>query len=166
MPNCKTIAICNQKGGTGKTTTTVNLGIGLAKQGKKVLLVDADPQGDLTTCLGWKDNDSLPTTITTKLSEIMREENGNPHFGILHHEENVDLLPANLELSAMEMMLVTTMSRETVFRTYLNKVKNDYEYILIDCMPSLGKQKFIASFYYSSDYVFRRIGQKRRNTCF
>lgn len=121
------------------------------KTRKKVLLVDADPQGcgspvetsqafaceapteptgeTLTTCLGWKDNDSLPATITTKLSEIMRKENGNPYFGILHHEENVDLLPANLELSAMEMMLVTTMSRETVMRTYLNKVKDDYEYI-------------------------------------
>lgn len=138
MSNCKTIAICNQKGGVGKTTTTVNLGVGLAMQGQRVLLIDADPQGDLTTCLGWQDTDSLPVTLADKLSEVIRNAEGEPLSGVLHHNENVDLVPSNLELSAFEMSLVTAMSREAVLKNYLSQMKDKYDYILIDCMPSLG----------------------------
>ena len=144
MSNCKTIAVCNQKGGVGKTTTTVNLGVGLAMQGKKVLLIDADPQGDLTTCLGWRDSDSLSVTLTEKLQAIISEQEQNPFDGILHHKEKVDLVPSNLSLSSLEMTLVTAMSRESVLKNYLSLVKDKYDYVLIDCMPSLGMITFNA----------------------
>ena len=105
-------------------------------QGKKVLLVDADSQGDLTTCLGWQDTDSLQQTLSNKLSAVMREEQQDPFSGILSHEEKVDLVPSNLDLSALEMSLVTAMSRESVMKNYLSQVKDRYDYVLIDTEPA------------------------------
>lgn len=134
----RTIALVNQKGGVGKSTTAVNLGIGLARQGKKVLLVDADSQGNLTEMLGWQQPDKLEHTLSNLLEKVICDEPLNIEEGILHHEEGVDLIPSNIELSGMEVVLVNTMSRETVLRTYLNEIKRQYDYILIDCSPSLG----------------------------
>ena len=134
----KVIALANQKGGVGKTTTAVNLGIGLARQGKKALLIDADAQGNLTDSLGWNEPDKLPLSLATIMSKAIMEEPIVPDEGILHHAEGVDLMPANIEISAMEVSLVNTMSRAIVLRNYLKEVKGKYDYVLIDCMPSLG----------------------------
>lgn len=138
MPKCKVIALANQKGGTAKTTTALNLGIGLADKGKKVLLVDADPQGDLTTALGWTEADSFSVTLASQMEKVIRDEPFLYNEGILHHDEGVDLVPTNIELSGMEMTLVNAMSREFTMKSYLSGLKRDYDYILIDCMPSLG----------------------------
>lgn len=135
---CRVIAISNQKGGVGKTTTTVNLGIGLARQGKRVLLIDADPQGSLTASLGYVEPDEIGTTLATIMMAIINEKEFEITDGILHHKENVDLLPANIELSALEVTMGNVMSRELIMKEYIEAVRTEYDYILIDCMPSLG----------------------------
>ena len=138
MSNCKVIAVINQKGGVGKTTTVANLGVCLAQEGKRVLLIDADPQGSLTLNLGIKDPDGLEETIAHLLREIVEDGTVSPEMGIIHNKEGVDLLPSNIELSGLETSLVNVMSREFVLREYISQVKDRYDYILIDCMPSLG----------------------------
>lgn len=132
------MAVVNQKGGTGKTTTCENLGVGLAMEGKKVLVVDTDPQASLTISLGYPMPDELPVTLSDLMGKVMLEKAVEPGEGILHHEEGVDLVPANIELSGLEVSLVNTMSRETILRQYLDTVKQNYDFILLDCMPSLG----------------------------
>ena len=132
------IACVNQKGGTGKTTTCENLGAGLVMNGKKVLLVDFDPQASLSISLGYPKPEELPVTIADMMKKVVDEKEIRPGEGILHHEEGMDLMPSSIELSGMEVALVNTISRETVLKEYLESVKRDYDFVLLDCSPSLG----------------------------
>jgi len=138
MSNSKVIALTNQKGGVGKTTTAVNLGVGLAKQGNKVLLVDADAQANLTMALGYTRPDDIPVTLTTVMQDIMDDKPFDVQGAILHHNEGVDLLPSNIELSGLEVRLINAISRESILKTCINEVKKNYDFVLVDCMPSLG----------------------------
>ena len=131
-------AICNQKGGVGKTVTAVSLGIGLAREGKRVLLVDVDAQGSLTASLGYQQPDQMEVTLATVMGQVIQDLPLQPGLGILHNSEGVDLLPANIELSGLEVTLVNTMSRETVLRECLSGIQEQYDVILLDCCPSLG----------------------------
>ena len=138
MDNCKVIAVTNQKGGVGKTTTAVNLGAALAKQSKNILLIDADPQGSLTVSLGVRNPDSLDVSLATVMQDVIEDRPFLKGDGIIRHAEGMDLMPSNIELSGLETALFNVMSRESILKSYVNRVKGDYDYVLIDCMPSLG----------------------------
>lgn len=138
MAKTKVIAVANQKGGVGKSTTVYNLGAGLAMQSKKVLLLDVDPQGDLTKMLGLRKPNDLPLTLGNAMNDIVAGVSGGDHPEICHHHEGFDFVPGNRTLSAVEVGLVNVMSRETVLRQYVDQIKKDYDYVLLDCRPSLG----------------------------
>ena len=142
---CRVIAVSNQKGGVGKTVSCVNLGIGLAQSGKKVLLIDADPQGSMTISLGYPEPDDMEYSLASMMMNIVNDEPLNIDKTILHHKEGVDLIPANIELSAIEVSLVNVMSRELILRTLVEQFRKFYDFIIIDCMcDEAGQTKTVA----------------------
>lgn len=135
---CRVICVSNQKGGVAKTTTCINLGIGLARAGKKVLLIDADAQGSMAASLGIQEPDRLDFTLANIMEKVINDEELEPGEGILHHKEGVDFIPANVELAGLETSLVNVMSRETILRQFISSIREQYEFIIIDTMPALG----------------------------
>ena len=129
---CKVIAFANQKGGVTKSTSTENIGIGLARLGKKVLLIDADGQGSLAASLGFRNPDSMEVTLPTILERIIEDEEVNRNEGLLVHEEGIYLMPYNIELSALEVSMSNVMRREYILKEYVDMQREHFDFILID----------------------------------